>query len=56
LKPEAIPASELNAPKSPEQTKEEKKKESFKRKMQLLFFAGIVMVVFIFFPFTLCTY
>lgn len=36
--------------------KEDKKKVDFKRKMQLLFFAGIVLVVFIFFPFTVETY
>jgi len=35
---------------------EEEKKEAFKRKAQTLFFVGIILVVFILFPFTIATY
>ena len=38
------------------QVSEEERKEIFKRKAQMLFFVGIILVVFILFPFTWETY
>ena len=38
------------------QISEKERKEIFKRKAQMLFFVGIILVVFILFPFTWETY
>jgi hypothetical protein len=38
------------------QVSEEERKEIFKRKAQMLFFVGIILVVFVLFPFTWETY